>query len=168
MLRSTELSLQNSSQSAVWSYDRKSDNKAALVPKKKRRRILQASAAAVCLTGPYLRLSGRAGVGQHQHVEHQSSICMVHLVTQDTAVTRQTLAAKSHPFENNTLHLLPFEHLRNLVATHPAAVGFQWSNHVWDPFFVGLPCQQTGFTFGKQPVLAERYVHQFARCGLST
>ncbi|KAL3163151.1 hypothetical protein ABBQ32_009561 [Trebouxia sp. C0010 RCD-2024] len=43
---------------------------------------------------------------------------MVHLMTQDTAVTRQTLAAKNHPFESNTLHLL-----RNLVATHPAAVG---------------------------------------------
>ncbi|DBA81989.1 TPA: hypothetical protein ACH3X1_007692 [Trebouxia sp. C0004] len=60
----------------------------------------------------------------------------------DTAVTTQTLAAKSHPFESNTLHLLPFEHLRNLVATHPAAVGVEGSNHVWDPFFVGLPCQQ--------------------------
>ena len=59
---------------------------------------------------------------------------MVHLVTQDTAVTRQTPAAKSHPFESNTLHLLPVEHLRNLVATHPAAVGVEWSNHVWDPF----------------------------------
>ena len=71
----------------------------------------------------------------------------------------ETLAAKSQPFESNTLHLLPFDHLRNLVATHPAVVGVEWSNHVWDPFFVGLPCQQTGFTFGKQPVLAERYVH---------
>ena len=98
--------------------------------------------AAVCLTGPYLRLSGRAGVGQHQDVEHHYSICMVHLVTHDTALARQTLAAKSHPFESNTLHLLPFQHLRNLVATHPAAVGVKWSNHVWDPFFVGLPCQQ--------------------------
>ena len=68
----------------------------------------------------------------------------------------------SHPFESNTLHLLPVEHLRNLVATHPAAVGVEWSNHVWDPFFAGLPCQQTGFTFGKQPVLAERYVHAFS------
>ena len=77
-----------------------------------------------CLTGPYLRLSGRPGVG-HQHVENQRSICMVHLVTQNTAVTRQTLAAKSHPFESNTLHLLHFEHLRNLVATHPAAVGVE-------------------------------------------
>ena len=59
---------------------------------------------------------------------------MVHLMTQDTAVTRQTLAAKSHPFESNTLHLLPVEHLRNLVATHPAAVGIERSNHVLDPF----------------------------------
>ena len=84
---------------------------------------------------------------------------MVHLVTQDTAVTRQTLDAKSRPFVSNTLHLLPFEHLRNLVATYTAAVGVEWSNHVWDPFFGELPCQQTGFTFGKQPVLAERYVH---------
>ncbi len=58
----------------------------------------------------------------------------VHMVTQDTAVTRQTPAAKSHPFESNTLHLLPVEQLRNLVATHPAAVAVEWSNHVWNPF----------------------------------
>jgi len=87
---------------------------------------------------------------------------MVHLVTQDTAVTRQTPAAKSHPFESNTLHLLPVENLPKLVAIHPAAVGGEWSIHVWAPFFAGLPCQQTGFTFGKQPVLAERYVHAFS------
>ena len=55
---------------------------------------------------------------------------MVHLVTQDTAVTRQTPAAESHPVESNTLHLLHVEHLRNLVATHPAAVGDERSNHV--------------------------------------
>ena len=55
-------------------------------------------------------------------------------MTQDTAVTRQTPAAKSHPFESNTLHLLPVEHLRNLVVTHQAAVGVERSNHVWDPF----------------------------------
>jgi len=87
---------------------------------------------------------------------------MVHLVTQETAVTRQTPAAKSHPFESNTLHLLPVENLPKLVAIHPAAVGGEWSIHVWAPFFAGLPCQQTGFTFGKQPVLAERYVHAFS------
>ena len=55
-------------------------------------------------------------------------------MTQDAAVTRQTPAAKSHSFESNTLHLLPVENLRKLVATHPAAVGVEWSNHVWDPF----------------------------------
>ena len=60
--------------------------------------------------------------------------CMVQLVTQYTAVTRQTPAAKSHPSGSNPLHLVPLERLRNLVATHPAAVGVQWSNHVWDPF----------------------------------
>ncbi|DBA69770.1 TPA: hypothetical protein ACH3X2_012492 [Trebouxia sp. C0005] len=37
-----------------------------------------------------------------------------------------------------TLHLLPVERLRNLVATRPAAVGIEWSTHVWDPF---LPVQ---------------------------
>ena len=31
------------------------------------------------------------------------------------------------------LLLLLLLHLRNLVATHPAAVGGEWSNHVWDP-----------------------------------
>ena len=80
------------------------------------------------------------------------------LVTQDTAVTRQTLAASSKAIRCN---LLPFEYLRNLVATHPAAVGIEWGN-VWDSFFVGLPCQQTGFTFAKQSVLAKRYVHLFS------
>ena len=62
---------------------------------------------------------------------------MVQLVTQYTAVTRQTPAAKSHPSGSNPLHLVPLERLRNLVATHPAAVGVEWG---------GLPCQQTGFT----------------------
>ena len=79
-------------------------------------------------------------------------------MTQQTAVTRQTSAARSHLFGSNTLHLVPVEHLRNLVATHPAAVGVEWSNHVWDPFLPVL-LVNTGFTFGKQPVLAERYAH---------
>ena len=48
-------------------------------------------------------------------------------------------AAKSHPFESNTLHLVPVKHLRNLVATHPAAVGIEWINHVWDPFLPVVP-----------------------------
>ena len=74
-------------------------------------------------------------------------------MTEHTGVTRQTPAAKSHLFGSNTLHLVLVEHLRNLVATHPDAVGVEWSNHVWDPF---LPVFRinTGFTFGKQPVLA--------------
>ena len=55
---------------------------------------------------------------------------MVQLVTQYAAVTRQTPAAKSHPSGSNKLHLVPLERLCNLVATHPAAVGVQWSNHV--------------------------------------
>ena len=87
---------------------------------------------------------------------------MMHLLTQLTVVNRQTPAAKSHPFRSNMLHIVSIEHLCNLVATHPAAVGVEWSIHVWAPFFAGLPCQQTGFTFGKQPVLAERYVHAFS------
>ena len=40
-----------------------------------------------------------------------------------TDVMRQTPAAKSHPFGSSTLQLVPVEHLRNLVATHPAAEG---------------------------------------------
>ncbi len=51
----------------------------------------------------------------------------------DTTYSRDE-TAKSHPFGSNTLHLVPVEHLRNLVATHPAAVGAEWSNHVWVPF----------------------------------
>ena len=51
----------------------------------------------------------------------------------DTRYSRDE-TAKSHPFGSNTLHLLPDEHLRSLVATHPAAVGVEWSIHVWDPF----------------------------------
>ena len=83
-----------------------------------RAQILQASAAAVVLPEPYLLLSGGPGVGQHHHVKDQNRICMVHLVTQHTAVTRQATAAKSHPFGSNTLHLVPVEHLRSLVVTH--------------------------------------------------
>ncbi|DBA99928.1 TPA: hypothetical protein ACH3X1_013809 [Trebouxia sp. C0004] len=92
---------------------------------------------------------------------------MVHLVTQHTAVTRQTPAAKSHLLASNTLHLVPVEHLRNLVATHPAAMGVDWSNHVWDPF---LPVflVDTGFTCGKQPVLAERFVRSQVGACLSS
>ena len=63
---------------------------------------------------------------------------MVHMVIQHTAVTRQTPAAKSHPFGRNTLYLVPVEHLSNLVATHPAAVGVECSYHVWDPFLTVL------------------------------
>ena len=55
---------------------------------------------------------------------------MLHMVMQYTAVTRQTPAAKSHPSGSNTLYLVPVEHLRNLVATHPAAVGVECSYHV--------------------------------------
>ena len=51
----------------------------------------------------------------------------------DTTYSRDE-TAKSHPFGSNTLHLLPVERLCNLVATQPAAVGVEWSNHVWDPF----------------------------------
>ncbi len=87
---------------------------------------------------------------------------MLHLVTQHTAVTRQTPVAKSHPFRSNTLHLVPVEHLRNLIATHPAAVGFEWSTHVCDPFLPVFLVKQTGFIFGKQPILADRYVHAFS------
>ncbi len=47
----------------------------------------------------------------------------------DTTYSRDE-TAKSHPFGSNTLHLLPVEHLRNLVATHPAAVGVERSNQV--------------------------------------
>ena len=59
---------------------------------------------------------------------------MVHLVIQHTAVTGNIPAAKSHPSASNTLHLVPFENLRNLVARHPAAVEVGWSNQVWDPY----------------------------------
>ena len=50
----------------------------------------------------------------------------------DTTYSRDVTdtAAKSYPFGSTALHLLPFEHLRNLVATHPAAVGVEWSSHV--------------------------------------
>ena len=30
------------------------------------------------------------------------------------------------------------------------------------PVLAALPCQQTGFAYGKQPVLVERYVHLFS------
>ncbi|DBA89096.1 TPA: hypothetical protein ACH3X1_016269 [Trebouxia sp. C0004] len=79
---------------------------------------------------------------------------MVQLVTQYAAVTRQTPAAKSHPSGSNKLHLVPLQRLRNLIATHPAALGVEWSNHLWDPFLpVFLSTDR--LHFGKQPVLAE-------------
>ena len=52
-----------------------------------------------------------------------------------TCLHNETDIGCSDPlFGSNTLHLVPVEHLRNLVATHPAAVGLAGSNHVWDPF----------------------------------
>ena len=51
---------------------------------------------------------------------------MVHLVTQRDC--------QEPSFASNTLHLVPVEHLRNLVVTRPAAAGVVGSNHVWDQF----------------------------------
>ncbi len=90
---------------------------------------------------------------------------MVHLVTQDTAVTRQAPAAKSLPF---TLHLPPVEDLRNLVATHPAAVGLSGvipSGTRSLPVF--LVSKQASLS-GKQPVLAERYSRVQFACSRSS
>ena len=56
---------------------------------------------------------------------------MVRLVTE---LYSRDETAKSHPFGSFTLHLVPVEHLPDLVAAHPAAVGVEWSNHVWDRF----------------------------------
>ena len=50
------------------------------------------------------------------------------------SLTRHT-AAKSYPFGSFALHLVPVEHLRNLIAAHPAAVEVECSG-------AGLPCQR--------------------------
>ena len=79
---------------------------------------------------------------------------MLHLVTKHTAVTGQTPSAKSHPFGSDTLHFRPVEHLRNLLPTHPAAVGIEWSSYVWDlclPVF--LVNRQALFLAGSLPLL---------------
>ncbi|KAL3162995.1 hypothetical protein ABBQ32_009427 [Trebouxia sp. C0010 RCD-2024] len=43
------------------------------------------------------------------------------------SITQRDETAKSHLFGSTEV-----EQLRKLVATHPAAVGVEWSNHVWD------------------------------------
>ena len=37
-------------------------------------------------------------------------------------------------FGSNTLHLVPVEHLRDLVVTHPAAAAIEGITQAWDPF----------------------------------
>ncbi|DBB07025.1 TPA: hypothetical protein ACH3X1_011616 [Trebouxia sp. C0004] len=120
-----------------------------------RRRILQASAAAVVLQDhTCCRAADLTRNSTNQNVEIQEPICMLHLVTKHTAVTRQTQAAKSHPFGSNTLHLVPVEHLRNLLARHPAAVGVEWISHVWDLFLpVFLVNRQALFSAGSLSLL---------------
>ena len=51
----------------------------------------------------------RSDANGHQHVNNPQRTCTVHSVTQHTAVTRQTPAAKSHPFGRNTLRPVPVE-----------------------------------------------------------
>ena len=103
----------------------------------------------------------------------QESVTHLYGAFGDTTYSRDE-TAKSHPFGSNTLHRLPVEHAHNLVAKHPVAVEVEWSNHMWDFTLIhlillaGLFCQQTGFTFGKQPVLAERYVHAFSLRAVDT
>ena len=117
--------------SALISHCQRSLHTGCFRVQKKKKKTFTHFCFICCLTGPYLLLSG----------------CMLHLVTQHTAVTRQTPVAKSHPFRSNTLHLVPVEHLRNLIATHPAAVGFEWSTHVCDPFLpVFLVNRQASFS----------------------
>lgn len=69
-----------------------------------------------------LLLSGQTWSGTAPTCREPIKHCMMQLVTQHTAVMRQTPAAKSRPSGSNTLHLVPLERLRNLVATHPAAI----------------------------------------------
>ena len=74
-------------------------------------------------------------------------------MTKHTAVTGQTQDAKSHPFGSYTPHLRPVEHLRNLLATHPAAVGVEWS-YAWDLFLpVFLVNTQALFSAGSLSLL---------------
>ena len=56
---------------------------------------------------------------------------------------------------------MPVEYLRNLVVT-PSCCWSRGEQSRLEPVLAGLPCQQTGFTVGKQPVLAERYVQLFS------
>lgn len=79
----------------------------------------------------------------------------VHLMTQDTALTSQPPAAKSHPIESNTLHLLPVEHLRNLVATH--------TELLWElSGVITSGTRSCRSSLSAEPVVAERYLHAFS------
>ncbi|KAL3142200.1 hypothetical protein ABBQ38_002550 [Trebouxia sp. C0009 RCD-2024] len=45
------------------------------------------------------------------------------------SISHRDETAKSHLFGSTEV-----EHLRNLVAIHPAAIGVEWGNHIWDSF----------------------------------
>ena len=88
---------------------------------------------------------------------------MVHLVIQHTAVTRQTQAAKSHPFGSIRFNCACGASAQLRVGRDtPRYYGSWVKKSRLGPVLAGLPCQQTGFTIGTQPVLAERYVHVFS------
>lgn len=83
----------------------------------------------------------------------------MHLVT-PTAVPRQAKTpAAEPPVRKRGLHLVPIEHLRNLIATYLAAVGVEWSHHVGDPFLPVFLVNKHASRSPKQPVFAERSVH---------
>ena len=67
----------------------------------------------------------------------------------DTALTSQTPAANSRPFDSNTLNLLPVKHLQ-LESDTISCCGSSVEQTPLGPVLAGLPCQQTGFTFGKK------------------
>ena len=107
-----------------------------------------------CLTGSYLLLSSRPAAGKHQHVEHQRSIFMVHSVTQRDrhwllrAIVRKQYAAPC-----------ACRAPARLGSDIPSCCCNRGNYSRLEHILAGLLCQHTGLTFGKQPVLAERYVH---------
>ncbi|KAL3156010.1 hypothetical protein ABBQ32_012998 [Trebouxia sp. C0010 RCD-2024] len=88
-----------------------------------------------------MSLCGQQDIVDQSLLDSDSQYLKASLKTLSTVMEEYSVEAKkSHPFGNSTLHLVPIEHLRNLVATHPAVV----KQSRLGPVLAGLPCQKTG------------------------
>ena len=83
-----------------------------------KREVLQASAAAVTILAVERQTWCGTAPTCRQLITH------LYGALGDTTYSRDETANR-HPFKSNTLHLLPVE---LFVATHPVAVGIEWSH----------------------------------------